>query len=244
MHQAHIGTSGWSYRHWRDCFYRDVKQKDRLVFYTRHFSTVEINGSFYRLQQRGTLEKWYDLTPAHFRFALKANRYLTHNRKLRDPERSVLIEKDHASYLKEKLAVVLWQLPQSLAQDLPRLSDFIEALSRWADVRHTIEFRHPSWFADDTAEYLSKAGIAACFSDAGDWPRWDRVTTDLVYLRLHGRPRTYASRYTPEALRRWAALIGSWLSQQKQVYVYFDNDAECAAPDNARELQALLSGKC
>lgn len=219
-------------------------QKDRLAFYAGNFTTVEVNSSFYRLQQRSTLEKWYDQTPAHFRFALKANRYLTHNKKLLDPEKSILIEKDHAMPLKEKLAVVLWQLPKTLTPDLPRLSIFIQALRRWSEVRHAIEFRHSSWFTDDTAEYLSEAGIAACLSDAGDWPLWDRITTDLVYLRLHGNPHTYASRYTPETLCHWAVRIRSWLCQQKQVYVYFDNDAECAAPDNARDLQEFLLGKC
>ncbi|MCK9636510.1 MAG: DUF72 domain-containing protein [Methylobacter tundripaludum] len=235
-----IGTSGWSYQHWHDCFYTGVARKDWLKFYAERFSAVEVNGTFYRLQSPATFKKWFDETPATFKFALKANRYLTHNKKLLDPEPSVLIEKNHAVALGEKLAVVLWQLPGLLKKDLLRLRGFIDALQQWPEVRHSIEFRHVSWFDDEVAAKLAQAEIAVCMSDAETWPMWDCVTSNLVYIRLHGHARTYASSYSNPELAYWAERITEWLNEGREVHVYFDNDAECAAPFNALALRAML----
>ncbi|MFZ2170923.1 MAG: DUF72 domain-containing protein [Methylococcaceae bacterium] len=239
MSRLYIGTSGWSYQHWQNCFYTGAARKDWLKFYAERFSAVEINGTFYRLQNPGTFKKWFDETPATFRFALKANRYLTHNKKLLDPEASLLIEKNHAEALGEKLATVLWQLPGMLKKDLSRLKGFIDALQQWSEVRHTIEFRHESWFDEETADCLAQAEIAVCLSDAETWPMWDRITSNLVYIRLHGHMRTYASSYSNSELAYWAECIARWSGQDKEVHVYFDNDAECAAPFNALALQSL-----
>ncbi|MGR8997910.1 MAG: DUF72 domain-containing protein, partial [Gammaproteobacteria bacterium] len=175
--------------------------------------------------------------------ALKANRYLTHNKKLLDPQPSVLIEKNHTEALGEKLAVVLWQLPGRLKKDLGRLKKFIDALQQWHEVRHSIEFRHESWFDDETADCLAHADIAACLSDAEAWPMWDCITAKLVYIRLHGHTRTYASSYSASELADWAQRIDQWSRQGKEVHVYFDNDAECAAPFNAFALKTLLKGR-
>ena len=240
MSQLYIGTSGWSYQHWQDCFYTGVVRKDWLKFYAECFSAVEVNGTFYRLQSSATFQKWFNETPATFRFAIKANRYLTHNKKLLDPKPSVLIEKTQAGALGEKLAVVLWQLPGLLKKDLPRLKGFIDALQQWPEVRHSIEFRHDSWFDDETAACLTQAEIAVCLSDDETWPMWDRVTTNLIYIRLHGHTRTYASFYSKPELADWAERIAQWAKQGKDVHIYFDNDAKCAAPFNALTLQALL----
>lgn len=240
MQSLYIGTSGWSYLHWQDRFYTGVPQKDWLRFYAERFSALEVNGTFYRLQSPATFKKWSDATPPTFRFAIKANRYLTHNKKLLDPDASILIEKSHAEALGEKLAVVLWQLPGMLKKNLPRLQGFIDALQQWPEVRHSIEFRHASWFDDETADRLAQANIAVCLSDAETWPMWDRVTTDLVYIRLHGHARTYASSYSAAELSYWAERIAHWLKEGREVHVYFDNDAECAAPFNALALQEIL----
>ncbi len=187
-----------------------------------------------------SVKKWYDETPATFSFAIKANRYLTHNKKLLDPEASILIEKSHAEALGEKLAVVLWQLPGLLKKNSARLQGFIDALQQWPKPRHCIEFRHPSWFDDETADCLTQANVAVCLSDAETWPMWDRVTSNLVYIRLHGHARTYASSYSKSELAYWAERIALWSKQGKDVHVYFDNDAECAAPFNALALLAML----
>jgi uncharacterized protein YecE (DUF72 family) len=239
----YVGTSGWNYPDWQDDFYAGIIRRDRLKFYAQQFPAVEVNGTFYRLQSPDTFQKWAQETPANFRFAIKANRYLTHHKKLMDPAASVLIEKNHAEALKEKLAVVLWQLPGLVKKDLVKLQQFIAALLQWKNVRHTVEFRHASWFDDETAHYLAEAGIAVCLSDAEAWSMWDRVTTDLVYIRLHGHTQTYVSSYSEPELAQWAERIEQWLKQDKQVHVYFDNTAQGAAPHNALELQKLLQDR-
>jgi uncharacterized protein YecE (DUF72 family) len=240
MHSLHIGTSGWSYTEWQQRFYAGTARKDWLKFYAERFSAVEINGTFYRLQSPDTFNKWFNETPPAFKFAIKANRYLTHNKKLLDPKPSILIEKSHAEALQDKLAAVLWQLPGLLKKDLARLHDFTEALRQWPEVRHSIEFRHPSWFDDETAACLAQADIAVCLSDAPTWPMWDRVTSNLVYIRLHGHIKTYCSAYSKPELAYWAERIARWATQGKEVHVYFDNTAECAAPFNAYTLRAMV----
>lgn len=237
----YIGTSGWSYPNWQASFYTGVARKDWLKFYAERFASVEINGTFYRLQSPNTFKKWFDETPATFKFALKANRYLTHHKKLLDPVPSVLIEKNHADALGEKLAVVLWQLPGSLKKNLSRLKDFIEALQQWQEVRHSMEFRHISWFDDETADCLARAGIAVCLSDAETWPMWDRIDSKLVYVRLHGHTQTYVSSYSTPELAYWAERIVQWTRQGKEIHVYFDNTAECAAPFNALALRMITA---
>jgi uncharacterized protein YecE (DUF72 family) len=236
---VYIGTSGWSYPGWKDSFYRGVARKDWLSWCARHFSAVEINASFYRLQQPETFARWREQTPAGFRFALKANRYLTHNRKLAEPAAAIALERQRAGALGDKLVAVLWQLPANYHRHDQRLAGFLSALQAWPEVRHAIEFRHASWFSEAVAALLSAARVGVCQSDAADWPLWQRVTTDLVYIRLHGHTRTYASAYSRSSLQRWADRILDWSHSGHSVHVYFDNDAEGAAPRDAQRLQHL-----
>ena len=206
-----IGTSGWSYPHWQDRFYSGIAQKTGLSSTQNAFLRSSLMAQFLPAgPQSPSTFKLYDETPPTFRFAIKANRYLTHNKKLLDPKTSILIEKNHAEALGEKLAVVLWQLPGLLKKDLSRLRGFIDALQQWPEVRHSIEFRHPSWFDDETAARLAQANIAVCLSDAETWPMWDRITTNLVYIRLHGHARTYVSSYSKAELAYWAERIARW----------------------------------
>lgn len=236
----YIGTSGWSYPEWRQRFYVGVPQNHWLKFYAEHLPAVEINGSFYCLQKTETFEKWLAETPASFRFSIKANRYLTHRKRLLEPESSVLIQKDNAQTLAGKLTVVLWQLPASFPKNSDRLKRFIDALQQWPEVNHCLEFRHTSWFNDDTANCLSQAGISVCISDAASWPMWDCVTANPVYIRLHGHLQTYISSYSESELDYWAERIADWSAQGKDVHVYFDNTGECAAPFNALALREML----
>jgi uncharacterized protein YecE (DUF72 family) len=238
--RAFIGTSGWNYAGWRDAFYGNLPARLWLPFCAERFSAIEVNGTFYRLQARETFVRWRRATPPQFRFAIKANRYLTHNRKLADPLPSIRLERDRARGLGEKLAAVLWQLPGNLHRDLGRLERFARALRCWRAVRHAIEFRHASWFDEEVAGCLREHRIAVCQSDAGDWPLWNAVTTDLVYVRLHGKPLTYASGYSAAELRRWTAKVNRWLAEGRDVHVYFDNDALGRAPVDALHLMALL----
>jgi len=241
MSQLLIGTSGWNYDHWKNGFYKGVPRKDWLGYYAEWFPAVEVNATFYRLQKAATLARWHDATPASFRFTIKGNRYLTHNKKLRDPAESVAIEREHARPLGDKLAVVLWQLPGNLEKRLDRLEAFCEALAGWPEVRHAVELRHTSWFDEETRSCLEAHGVANCLSDAADWPMWRAVASDLVYVRLHGHTRTYASAYGSGNLRKWAQSIRGWLGEGRQVHVYFDNDAEGAAPRDAMKLAKLVS---
>src|SRR5213596_1401300 len=238
--KAHIGTSGWNYKSWRDGFYGDTPQKQWLAFCAERFTGIEVNGTFYRLQEKSTFKKWRDETPKDFVFAIKGHRYVTHNKKLLDVEDAVIRCRESASPLGKRLAAMVWQLPAFLKKDIRRLEKFVETLRHWETTRHAIEFRHRSWFDDEVADCLEKHAVAVCMSDAPDWTMWKEVTTDLVYIRLHGHTRKYASNYSKPTLRRWATRMRSWLSENPDVHVYFDNDAEGAAPRNALTLLEML----
>jgi uncharacterized protein YecE (DUF72 family) len=239
--KAYIGTSGWNYKSWRNGFYGDTPQKRWLRFCAERFSAIEVNGTFYRLQEKSIFKKWRDETPTGFPFAIKGHRYVTHNKKLLDIGEAVIRCRESASPLGERLAAVVWQLPAFLKKNFGRLEQFLEEdLEHWKSTRHAIEFRHKSWFDNEIAECLERHKVAVCMSDAPDWPMWDRVTTDLVYIRLHGHTRKYASSYSKAALEKWAMRIRHWLGQKRGVHVYFDNDAEGAAPRNALTLLEML----
>ncbi|HUW51288.1 MAG TPA: DUF72 domain-containing protein [Sulfuricella sp.] len=238
--RAFIGTSGWNYPEWRDSFYGGIPARDWLGFYARHFDAVEVNATFYRHQRRSTFEHWREQTPANFVFAIKGHRYLTHVKRLAEAEQSLATSREAAAGLGNKLAVVLWQTPRSLHKDLARLERFAQALSAWPEVRHVLEFRHASWFDAEVAGCLRGHRLANCLSDAVDWPLWDAVTTDLVYVRLHGHARTYASAYGDGELGDWAGRIRVWLAEGRNVHVYFDNTAAGAALHNALRLKEML----
>lgn len=236
-----IGTSGWDYPDWAEGFYGGIPHKDRLAFYARHFNAVEVNASFYRHQRKSTFEHWRDQTPGDFAFAVKGHRYLTHVKRLKDPELPLQQSREAATGLGGKLAVMLWQMPRSLHKDMARLQNFAAALAAWPEVRHVLEFRHASWFDDEVAACLRAHRIANCWSDAADWPWWDAVTADLVYLRLHGRVRTYASAYGEGELNDWAGRAREMRAQGRDVHVYFDNTAAGAALRNALRLREMLA---
>jgi len=236
----YIGTSGWAYQGWKYSFYAGVARENWLRHFPRHFNAVEINPTFYGLQSSSTFEKWRNITPESFKFAIKGNKFVTHNRKLVNSAESVSLERERAAHLGGKLAVVVWQLPRGLKKDAERLKGFAAVLNGWHDTRHAIEFRNPTWFDDEIAALMEEYGLAVCMSDAADWPMWDRVTTDLIYIRLHGHSRTYASAYDQLQLQFWAGRIESWLAAGREVHVYFDNDAEGAAPYDALRLITLI----
>ena len=238
--KAYIGTSGWNYKGWRHSFYGDTPQKQWLRFCAEHFSSIEVNSTFYRLQEKSTFKKWRDETPKGFPFAIKGHRYVTHNKKLLDVEKSVIRCRESASPLGKRLAAVVWQLPAFLKKDIERLEKFLRNLRHWKSTRHAIEFRDKSWFDDEVADCLERHAVAICMSDAPDWPMWKEVTTDLVYIRLHGHTRKYASNYSKPALRKWATRARRWLEEHRAVHIYFDNDAEGAAPRNALRLLEML----
>ena len=234
------GTSGWVYRSWRDQLYADAPVRRWLAIASAAFTSLEINGSFYTQIATTTFERWARETPPDFKFALKGHRFLTHFKRLRDCADSVARQRDRACALGDKLAAVVWQLPSSLEMDLARLDDFVRALATWR-VRHAIEMRHRSWFVPQVARRLADANIAVCLSDAPDFPMWREVTADFVYVRLHGHTRKYASSYSPASLARWADDARRWQASGRDVFVYFDNDAEGHAIRNARAFAALTA---
>lgn len=236
----HIGISGWTYAHWRHDFYAGVPQRAWLGHAASKFDALEINGSFYRLQSESALARWYAETPPDLIFTAKGHRFLTHAKKLLEPHEPIARCRANLRPLRDKLAVVVWQLPRQLARNLARLEHFAAALDAWPEVRHAIEFRHKSWFDAEVADCLARFRIANCISDAASWPIWEQVTTDLVYVRLHGHDETYRSAYSRAALMGWAKKIRRWRAEARAVHVYFDNDGTGAAPKDALALKALL----
>lgn len=235
-----IGTSGWTYPAWRHGFYAGVPQRLWLTHCAEHFTGVEVNATFYRQLKPDTVAGWREKTPPDFAFAVKGHRFITHVHRLADVDEPLTRAKAGLAPLGDKLAAVLWQLPPSLKKDAALLREFGERLRSWPETRHVMEFRHRSWFDDETRAVLADCGLATCISDAPRWPLWETVTSSLAYVRLHGHERLYASAYGQERLRPWAEKIRTWLAAGNDVHVYFDNDAEGAAPEDAVRLIAMV----
>lgn len=233
-----IGTSGWTYPHWKGLFYPEKHPKSRwLEYYAGHFDTVELNATFYRLPKIETFEKWRQRTPASFLWSLKASRYLTHVRRLRDPEDPLTRFYDTAVGLGAKLGPILFQLPPGLSFETDLLQTFLDHLD--TSRRHVIEVRHSSWINDRFFSRLENHNIAFCISDtAGRYPYSETLTADFVYVRLHGSKTLYKSLYTEEELAHWAEKITGW---KRDTFVYFDNDFECHAISNAARLKEMFS---
>lgn len=237
MMHTFIGTSGWNYDHWRGPFYPQGYPKAKwLDYYIKVFETVEVNATFYRQLRADTFDKWRIVTPEDFVFSIKANRYITHIKRLKEIDDTLAILFSSAHLLQRKLGPVLFQLPPSLTFDASLLEDFLSLLP--AGHRYTIEARHKSWVSDNTLSALAGHNIAWCIADtAGRYPYLEAVTADFVYLRLHGSKKLYASEYTAHELNQWADKIRTW---GHDAYVYFDNDYMGYAPKNALELKKLL----
>jgi uncharacterized protein YecE (DUF72 family) len=238
--RAYIGTSGWAYPEWRADFYRGAPPREWLEIASTRFTGLEINATFYHELKPAVFEHWRRATSPDFRFTVKAHRYVTHVKRLDAPAESFRRQRREAEALGEKLAAMLWQLPAGFHRDLGRLEKFAKRLSKWDTTRHAIEFRHESWFDAEVAALMRGAGLAVVQSDAADWPMWNAVTTDVVYVRLHGHCATYASNYGAAELRRWAARCRKWMNEGRDVHVYFDNTAGGNAPANAVALLAML----
>lgn len=235
-----IGTSGWHYAHWRGSFYpNNLPAREWLSFYAQRFETVEINNSFYHLPTTDTLESWARDTPPGFRFAAKASRYLTHMKKLKDPEPAVATFLDRMEALGEKLGPILCQLPPHWGCDLRRLESFLAILP--AERRFALELRDPSWQTPEVMELLTRYRVANCIFDLDGVQSPIALTTDFAYVRLHGPAEPYQGCYDNLALADWAERLRAWrTSLTSGVYVYFDNDQAGYAARNALELRALI----
>jgi uncharacterized protein YecE (DUF72 family) len=234
-----IGTSGWHYTHWRGPFYPpDLRAADMLAWYLKRFDTVEINNSFYRLPTRETFAAWRRATPAQFCFAVKGSRYITHRKRLKDPQPALERLLPAAEALGRKLGPILFQLPPRWSRNIERLADFLDALP--ARRRYAFEFRDPSWHDAAVYRLLNKHNAAFCIYELDGFVSPVEVTADFVYVRLHGPGRKYEGDYAPHALAAWAAHIRGWRRTLAAVYVYFDNDQAGYAAKNAAELKALV----
>lgn len=236
-----VGTSGWNFNSWRHGFYAGVRQRGWLRHCAERFTALEINGTHYRLATAKTQERWVAETPDGFPFVVKGHRYLTHYLRLGNARESLQRQKDNAAPLAPRIVAMLWQLPPRQDKNLPRLVEFGEALAEvWPGVPHVMEFRHVSWFDADVESALRDHGLTNCISDAASWPIWEAVTSDIVYIRLHGHEATYASNYDDQALEAWAGRVRRWREEGRDVHVYFDNDAHGWAPWNAISLLRIL----
>jgi uncharacterized protein YecE (DUF72 family) len=243
--RAFVGTSGWSYPHWaKGVFYpARLRSSQWLSYYSRHFCTVEVNSSFYRLPSRRVFEEWRGQTPPGFRFSVKASRFITHIKKLEEAEEPLQRMLSSVQGLAAKLGPLLFQLPPSLSYSRERLEAFLATWSKQVKgvcTRGVLEVRHPSWLCDQCYLSLSAAGFALCLSDWPELPVEGPLTTDFVFVRRHGPGALYASAYTPSHLEMDARHIEEWCHQGKEVYIYFNNDAFGWAVRNAQTLIELL----
>lgn len=234
----HIGTSGWVYDDWQGRFYpQEVKGSDRLSYYAEQFDTVEVNATFYRLPTQNMIAAWNRRLGPGFHLVLKGSRLITHLKKLRDCRELLETFLDRALALRT-LKVILWQLPPSQRKDLPLLENFLALLP--GSVRHAVEFRHGSWWDDQTAETLARHKAAFVAVSMGGLPDTIIPTTDFLYLRFHGpADLVYQYDYSNEELAAWAKRVGPHLPG-RTLYAFFNNDYHANAPKNATTFRELL----
>ncbi len=234
-----IGTSGWVYKHWLGVFYpRKMPGQDLLPFYARHYPTVEINYSYYKLPERSTFEGWRKQTPEGFLFAVKASRYLTHMKKLKDAEEPLERLMQRAGGLEEKLGPILFQFPRWWSLNFERLRAFAEALERYPGHRWAFELRHESWLVDEVFDLLAAHDAALCLPVGWGIPLRVRRTAGWTYIRFHGGEHT--PDFPDDELRPWAERIGGYLADGADVYAYFNNDVEGRALQNAARLWEMI----
>ncbi|MFL6070354.1 MAG: DUF72 domain-containing protein [Actinomycetes bacterium] len=265
--RTHVGLSGWDYPGWKGDFYPlGLPARARLQYVAERFDTVEINASFYALQDSGSYQRWYDATPNGFLFALKGGRYITHLKRLRGVEPGLAnFFASGPLALREKLGPVLWQLPANLTFDAALIDEFLSllprstveagalagrhddklryapylAVDRDQPMFHVLEVRHRSYDNERFYQLLSARGVACVISDSPTWPQLDRRTSAHTYVRLHGHTQLYASGYSSRNLNSWALRCKQWASEGP-VFVYFDNDARGRAPHDALGLMSRL----
>ena len=238
-----IGCSGWNYAHWRNGVFYPARLAARnwLDFYARHFDTVEINSTFYRLPRAPAVARWVEETPEDFLFAVKVSRYVTHIKRLDDVENHLplLYERIEPLLRSPKLGPFLWQLPPTFRCDLVRLARTLEHLHDGN--RHAFEFRHPSWFRDETYALLREHGCALVIADRPEVNTFQahELTADFTFVRFHAGTRGRNGNYSHTELEEWSERLAGW-AEEVDVVAYFNNDWEGFAVQNARDLQAML----
>lgn len=238
--QIHIGCSGWFYWHWRGIFYPDTQRTDTWFrHYTANFNTVELNAPFYSWPKLSTVKSWVRNTPENFRYSVKVNRLITHEKRL---VRTRMLVEEFCKFeeiLGPKLGSFLFQFPPSYRYTASRLASVIRQLD--PKYRNAVEFRHKSWWRESVYKRFRERGLIFCTVSAPRLPDDLIVTNDVIYARLHGRSRWYRHDYTAEELEEWARKIEA--SGAGEAWIYFDNDREGFAIKNAQALKALLRSR-
>lgn len=237
---VHIGTSGWSYKHWKENFYPlEITEKEYLHYYSEHFSTVEVNNSFYHSLKEETVKNWVKAVPENFIFSVKANRYITHLKKLKEPEKRVENFLESIKPFNKKLGPILFQLPPHFSFNGERLEYFLKLLPE--DYRYVFEFRDRSWFNSESYNILKRNNVALCIYNLGDFQSPKEITSDFVYIRLHGSGGLGSSKYDEEKLNEFYRDIKEYSAKSKEVFCYFNNDEAGYAVQNAFELYEKLT---
>ena len=241
MRPIRIGCSGWNYQHWRNGVFYPPRLPPRrwLDYYARHFDTVEVNSTFYRLPREPAVAKWVQESPRDFLFAVKMSRYVTHIRRLRDvrPSLRLFYSRIRPLVRSPKLGPVLWQLQGTFRRDDARLADALAALPPG---RHCFEFRHESWFVPEIYELLRAHGVALVIGDTPRRPfQAHELTADWTFIRFHHGTRGRHSNYSQTELEEWAKRIERW-AREVEVYAYFNNDWNGYAVRNGRWLKERL----
>lgn len=240
MARVLVGTSGWSYSSWRKDFYpKKLPANQFLEFYAKQFPTAEINNSFYHLPKPETYAKWAAQVPKDFVFAVKASRFITHIKRLLDVKEAWGRFLGNTRSLRPHLGPILFQFPESFRCDRDRLEKFLRIVGKSGE-RLVFEFRHESWFTNETYQLLTHHNAALCIADSPKYPRKDVLTADFGYVRFHGRTKLFTSSYTKAQLAAEAKKIKRYVKEGKEIFVYFNNDAKGAATRNAGTLRTLL----
>ncbi len=240
MSRVRIGCSGWQYRHWRGDFYPKHLSQDRwLEFYAERFDTVELNNSFYRLPEADVFAAWARRSPAGFLFAVKASRYLTHLRRLREPREPLHRFWSRAQRLGDHLGPVLYQLPPRWNRNAERLATFAEAVP--SDRRQAIEIRDPSWYHPATYDLMARGNLALCLHDMRGSQSPKQPIGPFAYVRFHGSGAKYGGSYSGQALAGWADRLAAWVSEGMACYAYFNNDVGGHAFRDAIRLREMVA---
>ncbi|MDD5448816.1 MAG: DUF72 domain-containing protein [Actinomycetota bacterium] len=237
----YIGTSGFHYLHWVGPFYPPCAKPDEfLSHYASFFDTLEINNSFYRLPEEKTLVEWREKVSPDFVFSVKASRYITHMKKLKEVGEPLGNFIRRVGTLGEKLGPILFQLPPRWKVDVERLESFLEELPRGRGRGYAFEFRDTSWFHPGVYQALERFGCSFCIYELSGVRSPNVLTADFAYVRLHGPGGAYEGKYTKKALSGWAEIFSGWVEEGRDVYCYFDNDQFGYAVENAIELKSML----
>lgn len=239
--KVRIGTSGWHYKHWLGVFYpAGTRPFEMFEFYSRHFDTVEINNSFYRLPTETTFDNWRESSPRNFCYAVKGSRFITHMKKLKDPESSSAKFFHVADRLGPKLGPILFQLPPRWKRNLERLDEFLRTLP--GEHQYAVEFRDETWLVPEVYKLLNKYNAAFCIHDFSDMKVPREITADFTYVRFHGPTSAkYWGSYSDRELRGWADWIKEHRRKLSSIFAYFNNDPEGAAVRNALTLKQFFT---